>query len=277
MRIKLNPFFILFLFTSFMAGWLVQSLALFASVLLHELGHVYIARIMKIEVYEVELLPYGGVARMEEIAKFGGFAEAAVAVAGPVTSGLIALVCYFFSDISALIAFCARCNLIIGIFNLVPVLPLDGGKIARNLLFFFMGYKQATSMLVLAGRFASIALLAYNIYALKSGGKSAALMITAVFIYIGTIKEERFASYYYLLMNNSRKTRMVTRGKIRKRVVKAYEHTKIREVINYFSPVTICTVYVIDLEGNTLRALDETAVINGFLECGYEGIMGQVK
>jgi stage IV sporulation protein FB len=58
-RIKLNVFFILFLFASYFVGWLQQSLILFMSVLIHELGHVLAAKKLKINVYEVELLPYG--------------------------------------------------------------------------------------------------------------------------------------------------------------------------------------------------------------------------
>lgn len=277
MRIKLNLFFILFLFSSFLSGWLEQSLILFASVLLHELGHVWAAKKMKIEVYEVELLPYGGVARMEDIAKFGGFAEALVAAAGPITSGIIALGSFFLLGCSIFFSFCMQCNLIIFIFNLLPVHPLDGGRIARNLLIFFMGYRQATRLLVIAGRLASLALLAYNIRLLAGGDKSVAVAISAVFIYIGTVKEERNASYYYLLLSNNRKKQMMQEGKIRKRFIKAHEDTKIRTVVNCFSPVTLCFVDITDSRGKVLRTLDEDRVVEGFMRYGYDGTMGQIK
>lgn len=277
MRIKLNLFFILFLFSSFFAGWLEQALILFSSVLLHELGHVYTAKRMKIQVYEVELLPYGGVARMEDLSKFGGFAEALVAAAGPITSGIIALSGFFLSGYSDFFSFCASYNLMICVYNLIPVHPLDGGRIARNMLIFFMGYRQATRILVIGGRLVSITLLACNIYFLKNGSKSVALLIAAVFIYIGTMKEERFASYYYLLVNNSRKSRMIREGKIRKRFIKARENVKIKQVVNQFSPVTLCFVHVLDSKGRIIRVLDEDEVVKGFMQYGYDGIIGQIK
>lgn len=276
MRIKLNVFFILFLFASYFIGWLQQSLILFASVLLHEFGHVLTARKLNLRVYEVELLPYGGVARMEELSKYGGAAEAAVSAAGPAASLALAIVCYFLRDLSVLIDMSFRYNIIICVFNLLPVMPLDGGKIARNAMIFFMGYRQATRILVLAGRAAAFALLGCNIYMLAMGSRSAALIITAVFIYIGTIKEEKFSSYYYLFTGNSTKSALISQGHIRKRFIKAREDTRISSVVNRLSPVTMCYVQVLDSKGTVKRILSEDEIMSGFLKYGYDGKIGQI-
>ena len=276
MRIKLNVFFILFLFASYFAGWLQQSLILFASVLLHELGHVFAAKKLRIQVYEVELLPYGGVARMEELSKLGGAAEALVSIAGPATSLTIAAACYFCRDVSVLAEQIGRYNLIICVFNLLPVIPLDGGKLARNMLIFFMGYRQVTRLLVLVGRAFAFILLGYNIHLLATGGRSAALIIAAVFVYIGTVKEEKFSSYYYLFTGNSTKNNMIENGRIRKRFLKAREDTRIRTVVNRFSPVTLCYVKVVDASGEIKRILSEDEIMQGFLKYGYDGRIRQI-
>ena len=276
MRIKLNVFFILFLFASYFAGWLQQSLILFASVLLHELGHVFAAKKMGIQVYEVELLPYGGVARMEELSKFGGAAEGIVSVAGPAVSLAIAGAFYLFRDFSGVMEAVYSYNLIICFFNLIPIIPLDGGKLARNIMIFFMGYKQATRILVLAGRAAAFILLGYNIYMLYSGSRSAALIIAAVFVYIGTVKEEKFSSYYYLFTGNSTKSMLIATGRIRKRCINAREDTRIRLIVNRFSPVTQCYVRVMDTKGAIIRILSEDEIIKGFLNYGYDGRIRQI-
>lgn len=276
MRIKLNMFFILFLFSSYFIGWLQQSLILFASVLLHEIGHVLAARRLKIMVYEVELLPYGGVARMEELSKFGGTAEAVVAAAGPATSIALALLCSCFTDLSELIGIGFRYNLIICLFNLVPIIPLDGGRLVRNLMVFFMGYRQATRILILAGRAVAFALLGYNIYMLTSGSRSAALIIAAVFIYIGTIKEEKFSSYYYLFTANNTKSMLIAQGRIRKRFIKVREDTGISLAVNRFSPVTLCYTQVLDAKGTVKRVLSEDEIMKGFIKYGYDGKIRQI-
>lgn len=276
MRIKLNLFFILFLFVSYFIGWLQQSLLLFACVILHEMGHVLAAKKLSIVVYEVELLPYGGVARMEELSKFGGTAEAAVAAAGPAISFVLAILCWFFKDISEFIEMSYKYNLIICLFNLVPVVPLDGGKLARNLMVFFIGYRQATRILILAGRAAAFAMLGYNIYMLVFGSRSAALIMAAVFIYIGTVTEEKFSSYYYLLTGNKNKSRLIASGKIRKRFIKVTEDTRTRLAINRLSPVTLCYFQVLDSKGGIKRILNEDEVMEGFIKYGYDGKIRQI-
>ena len=276
MRIKLNVFFILFLFASYFIGWLQQSLILFASVVLHEAGHVMTAKKLKIKVYEVELLPYGGVARMEELSKFGGSAEAVVSAAGPAVSLALALLCYFFSGFSELFEFAFGVNLVICAFNLLPVLPLDGGKIARNLMVFFIGFRQATRLLALLGKAAAFILLGINIQMLLSGGRSVALILAATFIYIGAAKEEKYSSYYYLFTGNSIKQTLTERDKIRKRFIKANEDTPISWVMNRLSPVTFCYVQIVDGSGGIKRILSEKEIMDGFLQYGYYGRIGQI-
>ncbi len=276
MRIKLNVFFILFMFASYFAGWLQQSLILFASVILHEMGHVLIAKKLKISVYEVELLPYGGVARMEELSKYGGVSEALVSMAGPVTSFIMALACGALKEYSTVFEAAFKYNLIICGFNLVPVIPLDGGKIARNLMVYFMGYRQSTRILIMAGRIAAFSLIACNISLIVSGSRSAALTITAVFIYIGTIKEEKFSSYYYLFTGNSIKSKKKLSGRIRKRYITAGEDTRISSIVSKFSPVTLCYVQVMDSRGRIRRVLSEDEIMDAFLKYGYDGRIGHI-
>ncbi|HYE81257.1 MAG TPA: M50 family metallopeptidase [Clostridia bacterium] len=276
MRIKLNVFFILFLFASYYTGWLQHSLILFSSVVLHEFGHVLAAKKLKLEVYEVELLPYGGVARMEELSKFGGIAEAVVSAAGPLTSLILALLSSFLRDFSGLFESAFRYNLILCLFNLLPVIPLDGGKIARNLMVFFMGYRQATRILILAGRAAAIFLLGCNIFMLVSGGRSIAFAIAGIFIYIGTIKEEKFSSYYYLFTGNTTKNMLISRGRIRKRFIKVRADTLITFAVNRFSPVTLCYIQVLDASGGIKRVLTEDEIMGGLLKYGYDGRIEQI-
>jgi len=275
-RIKLNAFFILFLFASYFAGWLHQSIVLFTSVILHELGHVMAAKKLGIKVIEVELMPYGGVVRMEELSKLGGTSEAVVSAAGPAASLVLALAGSLLRGYGKVFDLALRYNLIICIFNLLPIIPLDGGKIARNLLNFFMGYRQSTRILTLAGKAAALLLLIYNIYTLAIGGRSAALIIAAVFIYIGAVKEEKLSSYFCLFTGNNSKNALIYRNHIKKRFIKVRADMQIKMVINNFSPVTLCYVQVLDADGKTRQILSEDDIMEGLLKYGYDGKIGQI-
>ncbi|MBF2021467.1 MAG: site-2 protease family protein [Hydrococcus sp. C42_A2020_068] len=121
-------------------GWfagLILALLLFASVLLHELGHSLIARSQGISVNSITLFLFGGIASLDRESKTPGEAFL-VAIAGPVVS--LILFALFFSltrlgSESSLLGFVAadlaEINLVLALFNLIPGLPLDGGQVLK--------------------------------------------------------------------------------------------------------------------------------------------------
>jgi Zn-dependent protease len=131
---------------------LASALAFFGSILLHELGHAFVALRRGIGISDITLWMFGGVARMTRDSDSPG-TEFKIAVAGPLVTLAIAIVCAAVgvaaagsheflkamrvedqastSGILAVIAWVASINLLVLAFNLVPAFPLDGGRIAR--------------------------------------------------------------------------------------------------------------------------------------------------
>lgn len=127
--------------TRFAFGF-VTTLVFFFSIFLHELGHTLVARLEKIEVREIVLLPFGGLARFKRPPD-NPRAEFRVAIAGPAASFLISIlffVLWIFSrspDLQVLNLFAFLLffwNLLLAVFNLFPGYPLDGGRILRAFL-----------------------------------------------------------------------------------------------------------------------------------------------
>jgi Zn-dependent protease len=148
------------------------SLAYFASVLVHELAHALAARALGVPTAEIRLFVFGGVARIRgEPAEAGG--EALMAMAGPLASvtlaGLLALAADATRGSAAdLLGLLFAGNLVLAAFNLLPGFPLDGGRIARALLWRATGRRLlATRVTAWAGRGLAGALVA--------GGATAAL------------------------------------------------------------------------------------------------------
>jgi Zn-dependent protease len=131
-------------------GWgFLFSLALFVSVVLHEFGHVLVAQSMGVKVSAITLMMLGGVSEMDKIPE-KPFAEFKVAIVGPLVSFLIAGLLFVFGKIvpSPNLQFfsywLSRVNLVLGVFNLIPAFPLDGGRVIRSLLAVKWGFHQAT-------------------------------------------------------------------------------------------------------------------------------------
>jgi Zn-dependent protease len=126
--------------TSWILG-VLSSLLLFGSVLAHELGHSVVAQRRGIPVKSITLFIFGGAASITKEADTPG-AEFSMAITGPAVSfglaGIFWLIYFIVSDASQVVGavalYLAQINAILGVFNLVPGFPLDGGRVFRSIL-----------------------------------------------------------------------------------------------------------------------------------------------
>lgn len=137
---------------------------LFGCVVLHELGHALAARGFGIRTRDITLYPIGGVARLERMSEKPG-EELAIAVAGPavnvVLAGAFALIkamgtlssptVFPHTLLAEFLGALIKLNLGMVIFNMIPAFPLDGGRVFRALLCFFLDRLRATRVAVYGG------------------------------------------------------------------------------------------------------------------------------
>ena len=120
---------------------LVSTLFLFVSVLLHELAHSFVARARGLPVHSIVLFIFGGVSNIEQEPQTPGV-EFSMAFVGPLTSLLIGAVCYGLllllrgsqSPVVPVLSYLAFTNIALGVFNLIPGFPLDGGRVLHAIL-----------------------------------------------------------------------------------------------------------------------------------------------
>jgi Zn-dependent protease/CBS domain-containing protein len=137
----------------------VAALLFFVSLLLHEFGHALQARREGVEIEGINLWLFGGVAQFKGSFPSAG-AEFRIAIAGPLVSlalGVLFLLVALFAGlpnaVDGVAAWLAYTNLILLAFNLLPALPLDGGRVLRSALWHFRGDLQwATSVAARIGR-----------------------------------------------------------------------------------------------------------------------------
>lgn len=171
-------------------------LALFSCVVLHELGHALTARRYGIVTRKITLLPIGGVASMEKLPE-DPKQEIAVALAGPAVNIVIAVIIWVWlkgsgawvplAEMSlAEGTFMQRLmliNILLGVFNLLPAFPMDGGRVLRAALALRMDHNRATQMAARIGQGLALWLgffgLLYNPF----------LLFIALFVWIGAATE----------------------------------------------------------------------------------------
>lgn len=183
-------------------GIIVVSL-LFAIVTLHELGHSYAALKYGVPVNDIVLLPIGGVAQLKRIPE-NPWQEFVIAIAGPAVNFALAVILWLISiptgyplipnlanvgaieaiTLDQIFAYVFVYNLFLGVFNLLPAFPMDGGRILRAALAARLPYHRATSIAATVGR--GMAWL-MGLYGFITGGYG--LILIAFFIYLGAGQE----------------------------------------------------------------------------------------
>ena len=138
-----------------------MGVLLFMSILAHELGHAWIALRRRVAMDGIDLHLFGGVAKMREPPR-SPKDEIAIAIAGPLVSIGLALggfalgSIFFHGALPTWLSWICGANLILGIFNLIPALPMDGGRVLRAYFARKMGLVNGTKAAVKVSRFAAI-------------------------------------------------------------------------------------------------------------------------
>lgn len=152
----------------------LAALLLFVSVALHELSHSFVARLYGMTISSITLFIFGGVAQMKSEPPHPR-AEFWIAVAGPACSFLLAGLFYGLSQRAeggsfALLNYLARINFLIGVFNLIPGFPMDGGRVLRSLLWSrTKNLLRATRRAAAVGQLFALLFLFYGFFSLFTG------------------------------------------------------------------------------------------------------------
>ena len=165
----------------------------FVTVVLHELSHSYIAKRYGIKIKRIVLIPIGGVSEMEEIPKDPS-QELRIALAGPLANLIIALISFFIliifraslsSVLLGALYYFIVVNLLLGLFNLLPAFPMDGGRILRAFLAKRMSFVRATRLAATIGKELAIIMAVVGVFF------NFLLILVAIFVYFGAEGEYR--------------------------------------------------------------------------------------
>ena len=159
-----------------MAAWglaIVTTLGLFLSVFGHELSHALMGRAEGIEIEEIVLHPFGGLARLRNEPD-SPRAEFRIAVAGPAASFLFAAIAFVlmlpaiklgYETVGGVLLLVSAGNFLLAVFNLFPGYPLDGGRVMRAIIWHRTGnIRDATRMAGICGMLIAAILIIFGVY-----------------------------------------------------------------------------------------------------------------
>ena len=184
----------------------VTALLFFTTIIVHELSHATVAQARGLPVRSITLFALGGVAEIEKDAP-DAKTEFWMGIVGPITSLLIGVICLFVSlafgwrpdgfpatPLLAMLVWLGYINIMLGIFNLVPGFPLDGGRVLRAIVWCITGdATRATSIAARLGQIVAFGFIMLGIFRFFSGAGIDGLWIAFIGWFLLSASRENYA------------------------------------------------------------------------------------
>lgn len=256
---------------SVLTGQFLELLTLFTIVLIHEIGHVVAALLVGVTVKSVQLLPFGGVAVIEDHGRLTASREIGIALAGPLQNGIMIVMALGLQQAGygnqEFLVYFINANAIIALFNLLPVLPLDGGKVLQATVSLFLPYYYT---LLWSGRVSVAASIFVIVYALlplgAGGGLRLNMVMIGAFLLYSNLTDHRNLPYRFVafLMNREAVYEYHLRTGSVARPIVALSAKPLDAILRLFKRNQYHFIYVLNGEGNVVAVVPEQRLISTY-------------
>lgn len=263
-----------------LSGFGFHLLVFAGSLAFHELGHILAASLMGAEITRVEIWPFGASAKLERSWQLTPHADGLVALAGPFNSGLLA------SAASALqrgimesnslvtqanyplLDLLVKVNLGFFLLNMVPCLPLDGGRLLRSRLALRVGYVEASRKITVWGLAAGSLMTVLGLLGLASGFNWYFLAVAGPVIMWGAADERENAAKENIMEILNRGERLRQRRAIPVTEIMVPHDATVAEVVTKLMPSRYHMILVAGRNMKVLGRVTETRLLEAFYSGG---------
>ncbi|MCC5911580.1 MAG: M50 family metallopeptidase [Clostridiaceae bacterium] len=276
--IKINHLLLPILVFSFYFGFFHKVITTLIVITIHELAHAFTSKYYGINILEIELFPFGGVAKTEGYLELDPMKEMIIAIAGPIANFIMLFIALAISHYAAvtmhIFSFFILANLTIALFNLLPILPLDGGRILRAYITIKFGFKKATDLVIKISKVLSILIFFIGITLSINTLESLLLSTIAVFLYTRiNIEKERLAyAFVYQIINKKRY--VIDKEIMEVKCLTALESITLKKILYEFVFYKYHFITVINNKGEIVAQLTENEILDAIMEEGHNVTLG---
>ena len=270
---KVNPHFFTVGAITYLFGFLEEYILMFLILVLHELSHLVAISYEKIEISYIKLEPFGITVRLKDRIFKSPKKEIVMALAGPLSNFLFAYTGYVI-DFEKL-SFFVYSNLSMGIFNLLPAYPLDGGRILKAILLGKYGYLKSYKFVLNLTKIISVVFIIFGGYILYITRFNFFICITGCFLYFNVLTEKNYSYFYlaYEISEYKKKNRHIKKMPVI--TVAVNKDFGIREILNDLSFIRYYIFEVID-NGRRICSLTESELIEGLIKKGAKARISDI-
>jgi len=263
--VKINKYFIPCILLFILIGFKGQLIWSFIIVFFHELMHYITARYFGFTGFDMEILPIGTVLRLKNLDEATPKEDLIISMAGPLLNLILAVIFYMLNKSMPRNYFNILYlgNLALGLFNLIPALPLDGGRILRDFLSLRIISRRANSITIRCSIFMGFALILCYLILLFSGSNNLIIGLIAIFILVTSFKEkERIA---YIIMGDiiKKRHRIIRKGYIENKSISIYYKSDLISILSIVDKNRYNMFTILDKDMRVIDLIYEEELIEG--------------
>lgn len=272
-QLQVHPFFLVILVVMIVLGYVSEFVVIYACMIIHELGHCTMAFLQRKNIQSLRMLPIG-LNVLIEMDNSSLRQNTLIYASGPMTNGMMGLAAVAIQHILKLnsqeLQYFIIINTYLAVFNLLPILPLDGGRILKDMLTgrlgFFLGSRYLSKISLC---FSSVLIIAGSIQ-LFYHSYNFSLFILGVYTFFTLKVEEMEAALMNIKHVVYRRARIFKKGIYPARDLVAIKTVHLREVLKFMDFDQFHFIYVMDENLNLLKIFTEQDVVDAMLKYNPE-------
>lgn len=262
--VKVSRYFVPYIIFLIVIGYKGQLIYSFFIVIIHEFVHYLVARYYNFSGFDIELMIVGAALRFRELDEASPKEDLIISISGPMANLVLSIVFFLLHKEFPCKEFYMlfEGNLAIGLFNLIPAFPLDGGRILRDILNFKLMYKKSNKIMITTSIIiGSVIMLIYILLFLK-GNSSFSIGIIGIFIIISSLKEKERISYIIMGDIIKKKYKFIYRGYIENKNTSIYYKKDLLSAMALFDKSKYNVFTVLDEEMKVMDIIYEEEIIS---------------
>ncbi|KHD35126.1 metalloprotease [Clostridium acetobutylicum] len=267
---KLSKYFIPYMIILFFIGFRGEIFSVVILVIIHEFTHYLTARMFGFSGFDIEILPFGAVLRLKKIDYATQKEDIIISLSGPILNLILAVIFYvIFKNSGGHIYYSLYfTNLSLGLFNLIPAYPLDGGRIMKEVLSEKIPYRKANEVSIYISIVIGIIFCIFSIVGLFFSVKSINMLVVAFFILFCSFKEK--GRMVYIVMGDiiRKKIIFLRKGYIENRMISVSAENNLLNALKVIDKNKYTVVTVLNKEMKVIDLIYEEEMLEALKNYG---------
>lgn len=268
--IRISKLFLPYIILLLILGFKGEIIIAFVFVFLHELTHYLTARALGFSGFDIEILPIGAVLKMKDLDEASPKEDIIISLSGPLFNLIVAAIFYVLYIIfnEPYLQLICNSNLALGIFNLIPAFPLDGGRVLRDILSINTIYRKANEITVRVSMILGSIFMFIYFVSVEANKSNFNLGLISIFILISSIKEKERIVYLIMGYIIKKKHRFIKRGYVENRSISIFSENNLLSVLGIIDKNKYNVFTILDENMSMLETLYEEEIIEAIKAYG---------